>query len=486
MESLPEQYQFIFEHVPVAIFRINTGNKIVLANPSAQSLSGYTFEGLQGMDIGDLIETENPSHPPLKFLSIENEKEESLVTDHELIHESGRKIPVQVSANKCPDGFLHLFIRDVSQEQRQSIAYREIEKRYETAFKSNPDSVAITDVAGTFIEVNQGFCRIFGWSMDEVLGRTAVELDIWVDIQERDQMFEIIRRDGFVFNFDARMRRKDGEVINVLASFTMMMLSDVPHNLSVIRDTTSRKKMEVELRKTMEKAEESDRLKTTFLTNLSHEIRTPMNGIMGISELLLGEEHYTSEHKELIKIIYDRGKDLLSLINNIIEVSKIETKQTRYSFSETSVTELLDAVRSSLKLNGDLKPAVQFHIESSEDIVIFSDADRLHQVLMHLLHNALKFTDKGEIRVSYEKTDEGGIEFVVQDTGIGISEENQSLIFERFRRVEGDDAIARGGAGLGLAICKSIIEDLGGTIDLKSKLGEGSEFRFTVIDQNRR
>ncbi|RXR18423.1 response regulator [Flavobacterium amnicola] len=239
-----------------------------------------------------------------------------------------------------------------------------------------------------------------------------------------------------------------------------------------------------QLEKAKAKAEESDQLKTAFLTNLSHEIRTPMNAIIGFSELLKSDEISNEEKKEYIEIINKSGGSLVSIIDDLIEMSKIDSNQITPNLNSVNIEECISEIYSSVKITIPKDKKIDFKLIKSETVLpynVYTDVVKLKQVLINLLTNSIKFTDHGFITISYDwSKKKNNIEFTVEDSGLGIEKENQEFIFERFRRVDGDYSIKVGGLGLGLAITKAYVELLGGTISLKSEIGEGSKFKFTL------
>lgn len=236
-----------------------------------------------------------------------------------------------------------------------------------------------------------------------------------------------------------------------------------------------------ELREAKEKAEESDQLKMAFLANMSHEIRTPMNGILGFTGLL--KEPGVSEHdqKHFLEIIEQSGERMLNLINNIVNISKIEAGQMNIFLSEININEQAEYIYSFFKPEADEKK-IQLILHkpaSDEQIIVRSDKEKILATLTNLVKNAIKFTKEGAVEFGYEKKN-GSICFFVRDSGIGIHPDHLKIIFERFRR--GNETLSRNyeGAGLGLSISKAYIEMLGGQIEVESKSGQGSIFRFTI------
>lgn len=256
------------------------------------------------------------------------------------------------------------------------------------------------------------------------------------------------------------------------------------------------KKLEMELRKSIEelqiknkdlktekeKAEKSDKLKSIFLANMSHEIRTPMNSIIGFSSLLLNNGHSKHKAKEYLKIINKNGEGLLKLLNDIIDLSKIEVGELKLDKSEFHMSELMDDIYKSFSVNKELiNKNIDFKVINSKlDCSIISDKNRIKQILNNLVSNAIKFTESGTIKFGCYFINPNLLKCYVMDTGPGISCDNQGEIFDRFTQIDRKEHSKKEGTGLGLSIIKGLIELLGGKINIKSKIDKGSIFYFTI------
>jgi CheY-like chemotaxis protein/nitrogen-specific signal transduction histidine kinase len=236
-----------------------------------------------------------------------------------------------------------------------------------------------------------------------------------------------------------------------------------------------------ELEAARTKAEESDHLKTAFLANMSHEIRTPMNGIMGFSELLRNDYLERSDQERYIDIIQQSGERMLNIINDLIDISKIEARQMEIRLEKTEVNILLESLFTFFKPETDKKKIelIQDPFPSIKTSLITTDKTKLTQILTNLIKNSIKYTKIGQINYGYSKKG-GNLEFYVRDTGIGIKLEIQDKIFERFRQADLSATRPYEGAGLGLSISRSFVEMLGGKIWLESTPNEGSTFYFTI------
>lgn len=240
----------------------------------------------------------------------------------------------------------------------------------------------------------------------------------------------------------------------------------------------------LELVKAKLKAEENDRLKTSFLSNLSHEIRTPMNAIVGFTELMMNTKVKEQEQNEYLNIIDKSGKNLISIIDDLIEMSKIDSHQITPNLTSVNIESCINELYETIKVTIKKSKKIDFFIlenKSPAHFNISTDEVKLRQIIVNLVTNAIKFTNEGYVAFGYEVIeDKQQIKFTVKDTGFGIDEDSHQHIFDRFRRVGDEKSIKAGGLGLGLAISKAYVEMLGGTIALESKIGKGSVFSFTI------
>jgi PAS domain S-box-containing protein len=361
-------------------------------------------------------------------------------------------------------------------------AYAQL-KKMSAAVEQSPAVVVITDPRGNIEYVNPMFTEHTGYSAEEARGKNprilqsglvpkALYKDLWNTILS-----------GKVWRGELQNKKKNGELYweSVVIAAILNTEGVITNFVAVKEDITDQKKMLTDLIAAKEKAEESDRLKTAFLANISHEIRTPMNGILGFSELLKEPQLSGEEMIEYIDLIHQSGLRMLNLINDLIDISRIDAQETKLQITETPLNELLHNLHAFFKPEAEAKGLRLTCTTGLSDIesIIKTDSIKLNQILTNLIKNALKFTHKGGIDFGYTKG-HGKLEFYVIDSGIGIPADMKDKIFERFLQV--DNTLTRGyeGAGLGLSITKAFIEMLGGTIRVESIDGEGSKFFFTL------
>nr|WP_319401906.1 PocR ligand-binding domain-containing protein [uncultured Carboxylicivirga sp.] len=252
------------------------------------------------------------------------------------------------------------------------------------------------------------------------------------------------------------------------------------NNLKLAKSIQDHIALEKKLRTSKQKAEESDRLKSAFLANLSHEIRTPMNGIVGFSELLQYEGLTPDDRKEYVRLIHQSSHLLLHIINDIIDISKIESGQIEVHAGFFDLNAVMVSLESLFKTNAEAKKIkLEFVNDESDELELYSDEVKFRQVMTNLISNAIKFTAIGHVEFGYEMKDSNKVQIFVRDSGVGIDAESVDFIFDRFWQAKDAD-VKKGGTGLGLAITKAYVELLGGHIQVQSKVDEGTEFSFII------
>lgn len=362
-------------------------------------------------------------------------------------------------------------------------ALRTSEERNRLVLENSMDAILLTSANDSVISANQAACNMFNRSEEEIC---KLGLDGLLDKNEKSFITLLKERnDTGRAKGELLMKRRDGT--NYPVEVSSSVFTDERGNERagmIIRDITERKNTEKQLIIAKEKAEESDRLKTAFLQNMSHEIRTPMNAIMGFADLLVPNFDNKEKLKKFSDIIGSRCNDLLDIINDILDIAKIESGQLPLNIEEFNLNELF-AELSTFFTEYQIRLGKQ-HIKlslkspaSSRTAIIVTDKVKLKQIFINLITNAFKFTDMGKIECGY-KFDNNNLLFYVSDTGIGIPREKQSVVFERFAQAHQGLKKNIGGTGLGLPIVKGLVDLLGGTVFLDSNPGEGSTFSFTI------
>ncbi len=360
--------------------------------------------------------------------------------------------------------------------------------RYLDLFDNAPIGYLIVDKNGWIKGINHTACLLLESSKDELTNNKITKIihpdfqDIYYLFfrtlinQKRNQTCDIKLQKSSNAFFHARIQ-------GIRQSH---VTSNEPEFRLAIIDVTIQKEMEFKLLKAKEKAQENDKLKTAFLANMSHEIRTPMNGILGFADLLKEPDLSNELQQEYIKIIEKSGARMLNIINDIVDISKIEAGLMKLEIAESNINELVEFIYTFFKPEVEAKGMVISFKNAlpAKDAFIKTDREKVYAILTNLVKNAIKYTNEGSIEFGYEIVETRHalslLQFYVKDTGIGIPKDRQEAIFERFIQADISDKMARQGAGLGLSITKAYIEMLGGTIWVKSEVEKGSTFYFTL------
>jgi PAS domain S-box-containing protein len=395
----------------------------------------------------------------------------------------------------------HLCMVEDITESRQA---EEQLRKLSQAVEQSPISILITDTKGIIEYVNPKFVETTGYSLEDVLGKNPRVLKSGHTTQEEYKLLWETVNDGGDWRGEFLNKRKNKELYWESASISPITNAkgDITHFISIKEEITYRKETDLLLEEKNNKieaqneeykhlneeliiaknhAEESDKLKTSFLANMSHEIRTPMNGILGFAGLLKDPMLSGDEQKKYIDIIEKSGARMLNIINDIIDISKIESGLMKVKMTESNINDQIDYIFTFFKPEVEIKGMKLSCIKSltSVDSIIMTDREKVFAILINLVKNAVKYSIEGLIEFGYLKKGDY-LEFFVSDTGTGIPRSRQKAVFERFIQADIDDKMAIQGAGLGLSISKAFVEMLGGKIWLESKLGKGSTFYFTI------
>jgi PAS domain S-box-containing protein len=372
------------------------------------------------------------------------------------------------------------------ERRRHQDNLRATQERQRRVFESSPDPMIVVDKNALIVDFNSAFVEAFNVDPKLVPGEKIYRFINRVHWRQAIKDFAQTWEQGYRKNMEYQILRPDGITFEGEVSSGAIYTSDGKRDsmVLILKNISERKEAERKLIEAKYKAEESDKLKTAFLSNMSHEIRTPMNAIVGFSDLLSDEGLSSEERRDFIAQINQGADDLMRLIDDIIDIAKIEAGQVNVHISECFIRDLFKELHlmfiQNIKRTGKDKVSISIRWEwPVNELAIYTDPFRLKQILVNLLSNAVKFTEEGEIVLGIQEHPEG-IKFYVKDSGIGIREEKQKVIFDRFMQGHETKTKLYGGTGLGLAISKNLTEILGGEIGVESKSGEGARFWFIL------
>jgi PAS domain S-box-containing protein len=480
-EVVPTARDLIFERLDEGILIVDDRGRILDANRAALRLLAPSGRAILGAPLHAAVE--RPGLAAVLERSGEEGAEFELALDGE-VHQYEVRVSQVRDADGLPSGRMLVLLdvsaqRDILTRIRESEGRRAVtETRHEALLEAIPDLMVRMQSDGVFLDFHVGREADLLIPKEKIIGTNANDLP-W-DEEARRTCNAAIQRTlvsgeveiadysssgptGTEF-FEARIRRcGDDEVV------------------AIVRNVTARREIELELRRAKEAAEAADRAKSEFLATMSHEIRTPMNAVIGMSGLLLDYTELDEEQRGFVETIRNGGEALLALINDILDLSRIESG--RIELEETDFP-LRDVVEEAIELLAPKAAQKKLELITSFDPalpeMVRGDANRLRQILVNLAGNALKFTHEGEVSVAVDVEPGGSLHFAVRDTGIGIPADRMERIFLPFSQADASTAREYGGSGLGLAISRRLCELLGGRVWVESKPGVGSTFHFTV------
>ena len=383
--------------------------------------------------------------------------------------------------------------QDVTERKQSEEALKESENKFKTITSAAGEAIILMNNKGDIDFWNKAAEKIFGYTEKEISNKNLHKIIVPKKyLQTHYKTFPIFQKTGkgAAVNKTVELegKRKNGEIFPIELTISAIQIKGKWNAIGIVKDITERKNYEQSLKKAKQAADTANRLKSEFLANMSHEIRTPMTAILGFSDILKGRLKDEKQIK-FANIIHKSGNNLLELINDILDLSKIEAGQIKIQKESANIRVIFKDINLTFAEIVERKN-IKFNLEISENIPARAIVDRfrIRQVLLNLVSNAVKFTEDGSVTVFVEtlsgqkKDAERFVKLIIKviDTGIGIPEKDIGIIFDSFRQVDGQETRKYGGTGLGLAITKKLVELLDGTISVKSKVGEGTTFTVEI------
>ena len=471
-----QRYRTLMENAVDGILLGNQQGLILSANARMCELSGYTPNELSTKNIEILFIKEELILVPLRYDLLSEGK--TVVNERKLKRKDGTIITVEMNTKLMTDGTFQSFMRDITERKLIDLELQ----RFKFILENTTDEFYLTSHEGKMLYVNKSAADSLGYTIDEMLKFDVNVIDNQFDIAKFPAFFELMKqRQRLVMEIKQTTKNHQTLVKEMRLFFLAIGMNQ--YLCAFGHDITERKEVEKKLIEAKEKAEETDRIKSVFLANISHEIRTPLNGIMGFADLIRSSQFSHDELSEYIEIIYSSSQHLHHIVNDIIDISKIESGKMKVMMDTCDINAIFIEIFTSFKqqlIQKSNKINLQFVKLDIRKSFAITDKLLLAQILTNLIENAFKFTEKGYIKYGCTIEDVHWLKFYVEDTGIGIPEDKFKYIFDSFHQADETSTRLYGGAGLGLAIAQKLLQLLNGQIWLDSIVGQGSTFYFKI------
>ncbi|OOZ41276.1 hypothetical protein BOW53_04670 [Solemya pervernicosa gill symbiont] len=496
LEKSERYNRTLFEETPIGLALATMDGQLVDVNEAYAKIIGRSVDEVMKINYMDITPVEYMDQEKQQFACLEQSGRYGPY-EKEYIHADGHRVPVLLNGLIIEDDdqrYIWSTVEDITQRKRAEHALTSSEADQRAILENMSDTFIRTDLNGVVERVSQAIIDLLGYEVEEVVGRETS--GFYVDPGDRTRMLEKLRKEGVVHDFEMQFQRKDEKKVWVSLNLQRRTneQGEVIGMEGMLRDITLRKAMEQALRDSHDElerrvdlrteqlqqakneAEQANRAKSEFLSRMSHELRTPMNAVLGFAQLLEVDEELGEDQRDSIQEILMAGNHLLELINEVLDIARIESGRFALSCEEVNLQVLFEECRKLMQPLVEQKSlSLGCNVTVCEEFKFYGDYTRIKQVVLNLLSNAAKYNrENGSIELSCGLI-EDRVRISVTDSGIGIAEGHQSEMFEAFNRL-GQEGSQIEGSGIGLMISDNLAQAMGGSLGFVSREGEGSTF----------
>ncbi|HAG17090.1 MAG TPA: hypothetical protein DCG69_11325 [Bacteroidales bacterium] len=477
---LLRKFDLFNENTPMAVIDWDLDFRVTYWNKAAESIFGYSKEEAMGKQAYELIIPDQVRPKIDKIWESLSQKSGGARSPNENITKSNEIILCDwynitlLDENGKVSGVSSLAL-DITEKNKAEEELKEINSRYKLLSELTFEGILIHK-NGIIKDANTSLERLTLFKREEIIGKNVIETFVSDEYKLRAQ--ENIDK-KLTTPFELMVRKKNGQLCWFEVVGKNIQYQGEEIGAIAFREIEDRKKSEQELKNALYEAQESDRLKSSFLSTISHELRTPLNAVIGFSDLI-DETMDIEEAASLSKLIFKSGNHLLEILNDIFDMSLLDEGAMVFVKQSHNLHNLLDEIEETISLEkrqmNKENVKLSFRLDAqNDDLIIHTDYKRFKQIFIHLLKNALKYTKEGSVELGYSIQSQS-ILFHVKDTGIGISEEDQKYIFEKFRQIDDKNTREYDGLGIGLSIAHTFCKNLGGNMTVDSSIGKGATF----------
>jgi len=496
LKESEKQFRTTFENAPIGMCLSFVSGKFIQVNQAFCEMLGYSQEELLAMNFLDFTHPDDMEFSKEFIKNIIHKKNQNSSVEKRYVKKDGSIIWAITSASLLRDinnepRFFIVQVVNITEQKLAEQKLQEAKHQLEVVFDNGPDAILLTRIEdGFYIDSNKTFTKYTGYTPEDLRGKSTLDIDIWDNPKDRDILLHEVKTKGFCHNLQLLVKNKDGSLRDIEMSTEVIFLKGIPCLLSISRDIAERKKMEALLLKQNKELHELNATKDRFFSIIAHDLKDPHNAILGFSDILNGSYDILSEQdkKNYIKNIYLSSQSLARLLQNLLEWANSQTGKMAYQPEQLDIVKIIKETIDILQYQAKIKQ-IRLISDTEPSLMVFADANMTKTVLRNLVSNAIKFTHRnGFVKISSlivknKKAHTTYIEISVTDNGVGISKENLDKLFKLDYKIKTQGTEDEMGSGLGLILCKELVEKNKGYMNITSEENSGSTVTFALPEK---